>query len=72
VHELAEVAEADIAVAQFGPGQHASAALARGVVSLKGEIHFVDAVAFRRGPERRLGASCGAAKTDAVLALHFR
>src|ERR1039457_5545681 len=46
VHELAQVAEADVAMAQLRLGENAQAAVARVGVSLEGEVHLVDAVAL--------------------------
>ena len=72
VHELAQVAEADVAMAQLRPGKDAQAALAGIAVPVEGEVHLVDAVALCRRSEFRLGAIGRATKTNAVLAFHVR
>lgn len=71
VHQLAQITEAHVAVAQLCPGQVATAALPGDGVAIEGEIDFVDAMALGRGAECRLRAVGRAAKTDAILAFHL-
>ena len=72
VHELAEVAQAHIAVAQLCLGQDAQAALTGVGMPFESEVHLVDAGALCRRAKFRLSAIGRAAKTNAVLALHVR
>src|ERR1019366_5394540 len=55
MHQLAQVAQADVAMAQLCLGEDTQAVQASVDVALEGEIHFVDAKALSRCAERCLG-----------------
>ena len=70
VHQARDVLEADVAGLQLFVVQHADAAVARDLVAVEREVHFLDAVALGARAELRLGARRAAAEENALVTVH--
>ena len=70
VHQPRHVLEADVAGLQLLVIEHADAAAARLLVTVEGEVHLLDAVAFGAGAELGLGPGSGAAEQNEVGLVH--
>src|SRR5438132_8578938 len=72
VHQLRQVGEAHVALAELRTREDADAAAPGVAVTLEGEVHLVDAVALGGLAEGGFGALGRAAEEDAVLGKHGR